>query len=183
MSDLVQDPVLRQRYRFERRSRADGAPYLEIEVWCDPGGGVTPHVHPTRFERFEILEGRAQLLSGRTWRELGPGEAIDVTPGTRHAFRNRSDSTVHFRTEASPPESLEAFLTDAAALSQQGKLMRPGLPRGLGGLLGAAVLAKRYRNSTRLELPPVWVQRLLLDPLVPWAERHGYRAGRMAEAP
>lgn len=183
MGELVEDPVLRTRYRFDRRTSADGEPYVEVELWCDPGGGVTPHVHPTQSERFEILEGRAQLLSGRTWNELGPGEAIDVPAGTRHAFRNRGSETVHFRCEARPPESLEAFLTDAAALSQQGKLMRPGLPRGLGGLLGAAVLAKRYRDSTRLGLPPVWVQKLLLDPLVPLAERRGYRAGRMAEAP
>jgi len=182
MGELVEDPVLRQRYRFERRVGADGEPYVEVEVWCEPGGGVTPHVHPTQSERFEILEGRAQLLSGRAWHELGPGAAIDVPAGTRHAFRNRGDATVHFRTEARPPESLEAFLTDVAALSRAGAMMRPGLPRTLTGVLGAAVVAKRYRASTVLGLPPVAVQRLLLDPLVPIAERRGLRAGRMAEA-
>lgn len=181
MGELVEDPVLRQRYRFERGTDADGA-FLEVQVWCDPGGGVTPHVHPTQSERFEILEGRAELLSGRTWHSLAAGEAIDVPPGTRHAFRNRGDATVHFRTVARPPESLEAFLSDVAALSRAGAMMRPGLPRTLTGVLGAAAVAKAYRDSTVLELPPVPVQRLLLDPLVPIARRRGLRPGRIAEA-
>lgn len=182
MGELVEDPVLRQRYRFASRVGPDGEPFVEVEIWCDPGGGVTPHVHPSQHERFEILEGRAQLLSGRAWTELGPGEAVDVPPGTRHAFRNRGSETVHFRTQARPPERLEAFLRDVAALSRAGGMMRPGLPRNLTGLLGAAVVAKRYREYCRLELPPVAVQRLLLDPLVGIAERRGLRAGRMAEA-
>lgn len=182
MSEMIEDPVLRQRYRFEPRVGSDGEPFVELEVWCDPGGGVSPHVHPTQHERFEIMEGRAQFLSGRRWTELGPGEAIDVPPGTRHAFRNRSTETVRFRTQARPPELLEAFLTDVAALSRAGAMMRPGVPRNLTGFLGAAVVAKRYRDYCRLELPPVAVQRLLLDPLVSIAERRGLRAGRMAEA-
>lgn len=182
MGELIEDPVLRQRYTFEQREGADGKPYVEVEVWCDPGGGVTPHVHPTQFERFEVLTGRAELLLGRTWQQVGPGEVVDVPPGTRHAFRNRGSETVRFRTEATPPESLEAFLTDVAALSRAGALMRPGLPKTLTGLLGVAVVAKHYRGYCVLELPPVALQRLLLDPLAPLAERRGLRAGRMAEA-
>lgn len=181
MSQVVEDPVLRQRYRFERRSDAQGE-YAELEMWVDPGGGVTPHVHPTQEERFTVLEGRAEVLSGRRWATYGPGETAVVEPGTRHAFRNRSGGVTRFRVEARPPESLEAFLTDVAALSRAGALMRPGLPRTLRGFLGSAVIAKTYRDSTVLELPPVWLQRLLLDPLVPIARRRGLRAGRMAQA-
>lgn len=181
MSELVVDPVLRQRYVFEQKHDAEGD-YVELEMWVGHGGGVTPHVHPTQEERFTLLDGRAEVLQGRAWDALEPGETAVVPPGTRHAFRNRSGAEAHLRVQARPPESLEAFLTDVAALSQAGALMRPGLPRNLRGVLGAAVLAKTYRSSTVLEMPPVWVQKLLLDPLVPFAQRRGYRPGRMAEA-
>lgn len=179
MGDLVHDPVLRQRYRFEQRTDEEG-PFVELEMWVDPGGGVTPHVHPTQEERFTALEGHAEVLTGRKWNAVTAGETVVVPPGTRHAFRNRSSGTAHFRVQARPPESLEAFLTDVAALSRAGALMRPGLPRTPRGLLGSAVLAHAYRDSTVLELPPVWVQRLLLDPLVPLARRRGLQPGRMA---
>ena len=173
--------MLRQRYRFERKADPDGE-YLELEMWVDPGGGVTPHLHPTQEERFTVLEGHAEVLSGRRWAAMGPGETAVVPPGTRHAFRNRSGEVTRFRVEARPPESLQAFLSDVAALSRAGALMRPGLPRNLRGLLGSAVIAKAYRDSTVLELPPRWMQRLLLDPLVPIARRRGLRAGSMAQA-
>lgn len=181
MSELVIDPVLRQRYVFEQRSDAEGD-YVELEMWVDDGGGVTPHVHPTQEERFTLVDGSAEVLTGREWRTLAPGETAVVAPGTRHAFRNRSGREAHLRVQARPPESLEAFLTEVAALSRSGALMRPGLPRNLRGLLGSAVIAKAYRDSTVLELPPVWVQRLLLDPLVPIANRRGFRAGRPVPA-
>lgn len=181
MSELVDDPVLRQRYRFQQ-GRDEEGPYVEIEMWVDPGGGVTPHVHPTQEERFTALDGQAEVLTGRTWQPVGAGETVVVPPGTRHAFRNRSDGTAHFRVVARPPESLEAFLTDVAALSRAGALMRPGLPRTPRGALGAAVIAHAYRDSTVLELPPLWLQKLLLDPLVPLARRRGLVPGRMGVA-
>ena len=181
MSELVEDPVLRQRYRFEQGSDGEG-PYVALEMWVDPGGGVTPHVHPTQEERFTALGGEAEVLTGRTWNRVRAGETVVVPPGTRHAFRNRSQATAHFRVVARPPESLEAFLRDVAALSRAGALMRPGLPRTPRGLLGSAVVAKAYRASTVLELPPVWVQRLLLDPLVPFARRRGLVPGRMSRS-
>jgi len=181
MSELVDDPVLRQRYRFEQCEDDEG-PYVELEMWVDPGGGVTPHVHPTQDERFTALDGEAEVLTGRTWRAIRPGETAVVPAGTRHAFRNRSGRTAHFRVQARPPESLEAFLRDVAALSRAGALMRPGLPRTPRGLLGSAVVAEAYRESTVLELPPVWVQRLVLDPLVPFARRRGFAPGRMGTA-
>jgi hypothetical protein len=38
---------------------------LHVATWVDPGGGVTPHLHPAMEERFAMLEGRLSFLAGR----------------------------------------------------------------------------------------------------------------------
>src|ERR671930_513679 len=43
MTRLIEDPVLRQRYSFERRDDV-----LIVDMWVDPGGGVTPHAYRNR---------------------------------------------------------------------------------------------------------------------------------------
>jgi quercetin dioxygenase-like cupin family protein len=85
--ELIEDPVLRMRSHFWTTVE-DQHEVLNVGTWVDPGGGVSPHIHPSMEERFEILEGRPQFLAGRRWREAAPGETVVVAPGTRHAFRN-----------------------------------------------------------------------------------------------
>ena len=54
---VVEDPVLRQRFSFRRITDQDDGEVLQVEAWVDPGGGVTPHIHPAMDERFEVLAG------------------------------------------------------------------------------------------------------------------------------
>jgi hypothetical protein len=151
-------------------------------MWVDPGGGVTPHVHPSMDESFTVVAGRCEFLAGRQWRAAGPGETVVVPAGTRHAFRNRGDQVTHVRCEARPPSSLQAFLEDVAGLSRAGKLSRFGVPKP-SGLLDAVVLAHHYRDMVTLLFPspPPALQRLLLPPLARMAERRGHRAGTFAQ--
>jgi quercetin dioxygenase-like cupin family protein len=175
---LTEDPVLRMRSRFWRTT-ADGEEVLHVETWVDPGGGVTPHVHPAMEERFEVLDGRPEFLAGRNWNETRPGQTVLVPPGTRHAFRNRSGEVAHFVCHATPPSTLQEFLEDAAALSRAGGITRRALPRSIGGLLQAAVIAHHYRDMVTLlaPLPPPTIQRLVIPPLARAGERRGYHAG------
>lgn len=180
---LVRDPVFRTRYRFSRTPASDGAGEVQhVEMWVDPGGGVTAHIHPSMEERFTVVEGRPEFLAGRQWRSAAPGETVVVAPGTRHAFRNRGEEVAHVLCDARPPSTLQAFLEDVAGLSRAGKLTRIGLPKP-SGLLEAAVLAHHYREMVVLLFPspPPIVQRLLLFPLARVAERRGLRAGSFAE--
>jgi hypothetical protein len=62
---VVEDPVLRQRLSFSRTNDQDAGEVLHVETWVDPGGGVTPHLHPAMEERFEMVEGRLSFLAGR----------------------------------------------------------------------------------------------------------------------
>lgn len=82
--DVTIDPVFRQRFRCSR-TQEGGGEVLHVETWVDPGGGVTPHVHPAMEERFEVLSGRLEFLAGRTWRSASAGESVLVPAGVRHA--------------------------------------------------------------------------------------------------
>jgi quercetin dioxygenase-like cupin family protein len=177
-SELTEDPVLRMRSRFWRTTE-DGNEVLHVETWVDPGGGVTPHIHPAMEERFEVVEGQPEFLAGRQWNVAQPGETVVVPPGTRHAFRNRSGEVAQFVCHATPPSTLQEFLEDAAALSRAGGITRRALPRSIDGLLQAAVMAHHYRDMVTLlaPLPPPAIQRLVIPPLARAGERRGYRAG------
>ncbi len=158
--DLVVDPVFQIRSSF----RPDGESLI-VDTWIDPGGGVTPHVHPAMEERFETIEGTAQFLSGRKWHETPAGEGVVVPRGTRHAFRNRGDGVAHIRCRATPPMTLEEFLTEAAAMSRAGKINRFALPTSFAALKEIAALAERHRPMVVMSSPPALVQKLLLPPL------------------
>jgi quercetin dioxygenase-like cupin family protein len=178
--ELTEDPVLGMRSRFWRTTEG-GSDVLHVETWVDPGGGVTPHIHPAMEERFEVLEGRPEFLAGRSWKETKSGDTVLVAPGTRHAFRNRNDGVARFVCRATPPSTLQEFLEDAAALSRSGGISRRALPRSLDGLLQAAVMAHHYRDMVVLlaPLPPPMIQRMVIPPLARAGERRGFRAGRI----
>jgi quercetin dioxygenase-like cupin family protein len=143
MGSLIEDPVLKQRLGFQPSE--DGTA-VEVEMWVDPGGGVPPHVHPSMEERFEVVSGELSFLAGRKWRTAGPGEVVTVPAGTRHAYRNDGTEQAHGTCHASPPQSLQEFLEEAAAMARAGKLTRQGLPKSPAALVQALRLALRHRK-------------------------------------
>ena len=172
--ELIEDPVLRQRYRFRRDTDADGGEVLHVEAWVEPGGGVTPHNHPAMEERFTVHSGRMSFLSGREWVQAGPGETVVVPPGMRHNYSNDGDETAHMTCEARPPSTLEEFLTEAAGLNRSGKLTRNAIPKTPGAVLDVADFAVRYRDMVVFGFPPApppFIQRLLFPPLARLAAR------------
>ena len=171
---IVEDPALRQRYSFQRSTDDDGGEVLHVETWVDPGGGVTPHLHPAMEERFHVLAGRPSFLAGKRWKTAAPGDEVVVPAGVRHAYRNDGDEVAHFRCDVRPPSSLQAFLEEVAQLSQAGQITRRGLPKSPRALLQAAALAERHRDMAVLlfpPMPPPFVQRLLFPPLARLAQR------------
>jgi quercetin dioxygenase-like cupin family protein len=178
-------PLLRQRLNFRRETDTGGEEVLYVETWVDPGGGVTPHLHPALEERFRIISGHARFLAGRKWKQASPGETVVVPPGVRHAYRNDGDEVVHFVCEARPPSTLQEFLEETIALARTGKLTRIGLPKSLGALLQAAVMVERHRDMVVLgfpPLPPRFLQRLLFPLLARLGKRRGYGRERLGSA-
>jgi quercetin dioxygenase-like cupin family protein len=143
MVSLIEDPVLKQRLGFRPSEEGDA---VLVEMWVEPGGGVPPHVHPSMEERFEVISGELSFLSGRKWRTAAAGETVVVPAGTRHAYRNSGAEQAHGVCRASPPQSLQEFLEEAAAMARAGKITRHGLPKSPGALVQALRLAVRHRK-------------------------------------
>ena len=184
MTEQIVDPVLRQRLTFTTTRAEDGSEVLHVETWVDPGGGVTPHVHPSMEERFEVLEGTVTFLAGRTWTPYAAGQTAHVPAGTRHAYRNDSGAPAHMVCHVTPPSTLRPFLEDAAALGRAGLTTRSALPKSPRALMIAAVVAQANADMVTLgfpPLPPRALQRLLMPPLAALGRRRGYRAGHLAE--
>jgi quercetin dioxygenase-like cupin family protein len=175
---VIVDPVLKQRYSFRHVSPE----LLVLEAWVDPGGGVTPHVHPSQEERFTVVSGECTFTVGRDKVVKHAGETAVIPRGTRHAYRNTGTTELHMTTEVEPPMSLESFLTDVAAMSRAGLVSSFGLPKSWRGILAGAVLLKSYREMAVLLNPPPFLQRLLLDRLAPLGERRGFVPGHFADA-
>jgi mannose-6-phosphate isomerase-like protein (cupin superfamily) len=77
-----------------------------------PSGSVSPppHVHDGLTEEYEVIEGAFEVMSGDSWRALGPGESASIPPGTLHTFRNRSGGTVRVRNVHRPPARFEDYI-------------------------------------------------------------------------
>jgi quercetin dioxygenase-like cupin family protein len=181
---VIEDPVLRQRLSFTRSRDEDGSEVLHVETWVDPGGGVTPHIHPAMEERFEVMAGSCSFLSGKSWVNAGPGETVVVPAGTRHAYRNRSNGEVHMVCHVRPPSTLQEFLEDTVRLSRSGGLTKNAIPRSPHALLEGIVMAHAYRDMVTLlfpPFPPPAIQRLLIPPLARLGARRGIRAGHIGE--
>jgi quercetin dioxygenase-like cupin family protein len=173
---VVDDPVLRQRYSFSHTGDDDGGEVLHVDTWVEPGGGVTPHVHPAMEERFHVLAGAPSFLSGRKWSTAAPGDEVVVPAGVRHSYRNDGDEPAHIRCDVRPPSSLQAFLEEVAELSQAGRITRRGLPTSFGAALQLALLVERHREMVTLgaPAPPRFLQRLIIPPLARLGARRGY---------
>jgi quercetin dioxygenase-like cupin family protein len=157
-----EDPVQHYRYRFDPPE----GDVLRIEVWADPGGGVSiEHFHPKTEERWEVVEGEVTFKVDGKKQTAGPGDRVVARPGVRHSFENTGATEAYLRVEAEPALDLQSFLEDAAALAQAGRYTRKGMPRGFRGIVEGAAFAQRYKETTVVTFPPPAVQRVLF-PLV-----------------
>src|SRR5439155_2649759 len=93
----VEDPIMRQRYRFERQGDV-----LRLSLWAEPGARVPKHFHPPLEERFEVREGEFTFTVGRRKQRAGPGDRLVVPPGVPHAFANTGPGVAHFVAEIEP---------------------------------------------------------------------------------
>jgi mannose-6-phosphate isomerase-like protein (cupin superfamily) len=149
MTRLIEDPVLKQRYRFER-----SGDIVRVEAWVDPGGGVTPHRHPRMEERFKVLAGEITFTVGRRKVRVPAGESVVVPAGTRHAYRNRGAVEAQMVAEAEPGLELQEFLEAVSVLSRKGRINRFGMPTSPRAAVEAATVAARYRETVELAFPP-----------------------------
>jgi quercetin dioxygenase-like cupin family protein len=167
MTELVHDPVRRQRLGFHR----DGY-ILHTEVWAAPNGDVPAHYHPAQEERFEVLAGTVRFTINGKRINAGPGTRVVAPVGAKHSFRNTGEVEAHLLVEVEPALELQGFLEEAAALARAGRYTRHGLPRRPGAIVELADLMVRYADTTVMAFPPRAVQRLTMWPLARLRRKH-----------
>lgn len=74
-------------------------------TWAEgqPGSAQPIHSHPSSDQVYVIVKGHGAMTVGDETREVGPGTAVLVPPGTGHSIRNVGEYRLVFITATSPP--------------------------------------------------------------------------------
>ena len=161
VAEEIYDPV--QRYHVNLRSEGEN---LIVDTRVEPGGGVPTHAHPKSEEDFSVQEGQVAFRVGKRKQVLGPGDEIVVPAGTKHSFRNRSDTEARFRAELRPGLNAVGFFEETAAMAREGMITRSGLPTSFRAVKRGAEILDRFRDVAVVYNPPRFVQRALIALLV-----------------
>jgi quercetin dioxygenase-like cupin family protein len=150
----------------ETTAETDGA-RVTIEI-SYAGSGTKPpsHFHPTQTEHFEVLEGEIHTKVGDAERTLGPGDTLDIPPGTPHQMWCEVPSRQRWTT--TPAQKTERFFETMWGLQQDGKTggAMPSLPQ-------TALTLRHFSEEFRLTSPPGPLQDLLTMPLAALARLAG----------
>jgi hypothetical protein len=145
------------------QARVTLAPYAQ---------GPPLHYHPGLLERYEVIQGTGSIQVGTERLELGPGEVVDIPPGTRHRFWNPTSEPVVLAAQVRPPSPrFLDFLDSLYGLARDGLTDDTGRPSPLR----AALIFHTYRDEVVPADPPVVVQRLVFPVLAAIARARGYR--------
>jgi mannose-6-phosphate isomerase-like protein (cupin superfamily) len=178
--DTLQNPVTGEALHFLKTAADTDGEYVLVEVRVEPNGSVAAaHAHPYQSERFEIVRGEVTFKLGRETVVAGPGDVVDVEPGTAHKFRNAGDTVAIFRTEVRPALQFEQLIETMFTLAADGKTNRKGMPNPLR----LAVIANAHFDDVRLPFPPAWMQKAGLVLGAPLGRLLGFRATYEAAEP
>lgn len=156
-TESIHDPVHRVSFRFE----TEGAS-LWVFSRLEPGGHLPEHFHPTLDERWEVLEGTAEVKLDGRWSDLtAEHDPVAVARGVRHELRNSRDGVAHLRTEVTPAGRLQEFLTESAR-AREGLYNARNLPTGLRGAAWLSEFGLRFGDETVMCSPRPALQRAVL---------------------
>ena len=66
------------------------------EARVPPGASTTPHYHPRTEEIYYILSGQGRIRIEGEVRDVGPGDAIAIPPGSIHTITNSGTEVLKF---------------------------------------------------------------------------------------
>lgn len=66
------------------------------EARVAPGQTTQPHYHPQTEEIYYILQGQGRMRIDSECRDVGPGDAIAIPPGSPHQITNIGEQTLIF---------------------------------------------------------------------------------------
>lgn len=86
------------------------------EARVPPGTSTTPHYHPRTEEIYYILSGRGRMHIEGEVRNVGPGDAIAIPPGSVHTITNVGAEVLTFLCCCAPGyEHEDTVLVESAA--------------------------------------------------------------------
>ena len=143
----IENPVTGERMTFIETSESTSGEYVLIELRADPGGAVAAaHLHPSQWERFEVVSGTLGAKVGGKEIDAGPGQVVGVAPGTAHTWRPRSPA--HDAVLAAPLRA-PASTTTVAAANAATRRLRARNWRRVGLVPGGYSLTIRPLRATR----------------------------------
>jgi quercetin dioxygenase-like cupin family protein len=126
------------RIEFERTSGDTSGALLSFKETFQVGPQRPPaHLHATQTERFTVLSGTLGVRVGRETRVLGPGEIVEVPPGTAHTLWNAGAEPCVHRVEMMPALAMEDFFHEVIKIESEGGIQAGRL----------AMLMLRHRNQ------------------------------------
>jgi mannose-6-phosphate isomerase-like protein (cupin superfamily) len=66
------------------------------EARLHPGAATEPHYHPKTEEIYYILRGRGRMHMPGEARDVAPGDAVAIPPGTPHQIANTGEEVLAF---------------------------------------------------------------------------------------
>jgi mannose-6-phosphate isomerase-like protein (cupin superfamily) len=157
------------------KASQSGADALIERVMKPHTGKADAHVHLDYVERFEIIDGTATIeVDGRAI-SAGPGERVEVPPGTPHRNPyNQTDGDLHLRHTAAPGGPFaDAFVSSLGhhmerdTVNEQGEFSDLQLFVVLRG-----TRAKSYRAGI-----PIWLQKPVITLGAALGRLRGYKPG------
>ena len=154
--DVLEMAPLGLRVEFLRTAEETGGQLVEMEVSGRPRGLLAQrHIHPGQSEALEVIAGTMKVTMHGREHVLGPGQSIEVPPGTPHTQEPVGSGDGRVRICARPAGPTEAFLERLADLCQEGQIMRGGFPRPVAG----AALVLEFADAGHAAWPPLRAQR------------------------
>ena len=167
----IENPVTGEQMTFLETTESTRGEYVLVELRADPGSAVAAaHVHPSQWERFEVVSGRLAAKVGGRRVEARPGEALEVPPGVAHTWWNAGDKELVFRCEVRPALQFESLIETMFSLAGDGRTNTQGMPNPFR----LAVIANAHFDTVRLPVIPAWLQKVALAAGAPIGKAMGY---------
>jgi len=140
--NVIDAPALGLRFEILRSDPE----LLELDVVGRSRGFIEGyHVHRHQTERFEVIEGALRIVIDGREHALGPGDSIEIPPGTPHRQLAGGDRPGRVRQEVRPAGRTEELIERLGAL----RLNRLGYPRPREGY----ALVRDFWAESRPALP------------------------------
>ena len=171
--EIYENRIQGDRFVVREGSEDNGGERLAGDLYIRPGGAVAgKHVHSYITECFEVASGTVRFHRGGRDEIAGPGQRVEIPPGTVHDWWNVGEDEAHLLIEIRPGARFELMIQNLFGLANDGKTNARGVPR----LLPLALFSREFRREGEFIRPPRVVQHLLFGALAPLARARGYQA-------